>query len=236
MTHIPMIEARPQPERKRRSISWSSREGRAVLYQIIAVLAVMAVIWLLVHNTLVNMRTRGIQSGFDFLFQPFGFDIGETLIDYAISSHYTVAFAIGMLNTLKVAVVGIFMATVVGVLVGVGRFSRNWLVRQLCYAYVEFFRNVPVYLQLLIWYLIFTEILPDFDSAWMVGDFYLSKNGLSFPWPVWQLGHSLGLLGALLGVVGGVIYARRARAQFDATTGTAVAAWCSPPKEKNRGQ
>ena len=110
-------------------------------------------------------------------------------------------------------------------LVGVGRFSRNWLVRQLCYAYVEFFRNVPVYLQLLIWYLIFTEILPDFDSAWVMGDVYLSKNGLSFPWPVWQLGHSLGLLGALLGVVGGVVYARRARAQFDATGQPRPVAW-----------
>jgi general L-amino acid transport system permease protein len=212
-----MIEARPSPNKKNRTISWRSREGRSVIYQIVAILSAFALIALLVRNTLANMRLRGIQSGYDFLFQPFGFDISETVIEYAHNSSYFVAFAIGMLNTIKVAIIGIALATVVGVLIGIGRFSANYLVKKICYAYVEFFRNVPVYLQLLIWYLVFAEALPDLDGAWNVGHFYLSKNGISFPWPVWQLGQTLAVVGVGLGLVFGLYYRRLARAHFDLT-------------------
>lgn len=217
MSHFSMIEARPLPGKKSRSISWRSREGRSVIYQIVAILSVLALVALLVRNTLANMRLRGIQSGYDFLLQPFGFDISETLIEYAANSTYLMAFVIGMLNTLKVALIGIALATLVGVLVGVGRFSANLLVRKICYAYVEFFRNVPVYLQLLIWYLIFAEALPDFDQAWVLGHFYLSKNGISFPWPVWQTGQTLALFGAVLGLVFAFYYRQKARQHFDLT-------------------
>jgi general L-amino acid transport system permease protein len=217
MSHFSMIEARPLPGKKNRSISWRSREGRSVIYQIVAILSALALVALLVRNTLINMRLRGIQSGYDFLLQPFGFDISETMIEYASNSTYLMAFFIGMLNTLKVAVIGIVLATLLGVLVGVGRFSANFLVRKVCYAYVEFFRNVPVYLQLLIWYLVFTEALPDFDKAWQLGHFYLSKNGVSFPWPVWQLGQTLALCGLVLGCVFTVFYRRQAKAHFDQT-------------------
>jgi len=217
MSHFSMTEARPSPDKKNRTISWRSREGRSVIYQIVAILSAFALVALLVRNTLANMRLRGIQSGYDFLFQPFGFDISETVIEYAHNSSYFVAFAIGMLNTIKVAVIGIALATMVGVLIGIGRFSANFLVKKICYAYVEFFRNVPVYLQLLIWYLVFAEALPDLDGAWNVGHFYLSKNGISFPWPVWQLGQTLALVGAGLGLVFGLYYRRLARAHFDLT-------------------
>jgi ABC-type phosphate/phosphonate transport system permease subunit len=119
MSHFSMIEARPLPGKKNRSISWRSREGRSVIYQIVAILSALALLGLLVRNTLTNMRLRGIQSGYDFLLQPFGFDISETMIEYASNSTYLVAFLIGMLNTLKVAVIGIVLATLLGVLVGV---------------------------------------------------------------------------------------------------------------------
>ncbi len=217
MSHFSMTEARPSPDKKNRSISWRSREGRSVIYKIVAILSAFALIALLVRNTLANMRLRGIQSGYDFLFQPFGFDISETVIEYAHNSSYFVAFAIGMLNTIKVAIIGIALATVVGVLIGIGRFSANFLVKKICYAYVEFFRNVPVYLQLLIWYLVFAEALPDLDGAWNVGHFYLSKNGISFPWPVWELGQTLALVGAGLGLVFGLYYRRVARTHFELT-------------------
>ncbi len=225
MSHFSMIEARPSPEKKSRSISWRSREGRSVIYQIVAILSACALVALLVRNTLANMRLRGIQSGYDFLFQPFGFDISETMIEYAHNSSYFVAFAIGMLNTLKVAVIGIALATLLGVLIGVGRFSTNFLVKKICYAFVEFFRNVPVYLQLLIWYLVFAEALPDLENAWQAGHFYLSKNGVSFPWPVWQLGQTLALVGACLGLAFGLYYRSLARAHFDRTGQARPVAW-----------
>jgi general L-amino acid transport system permease protein len=212
-----MIEARPLPKKKTRSISWNSREGRSVIYQIVAIASVAGFIWLLVTNTLGNMRRRGIQSGYDFMFQPFGFDVSETLIPYDVMSTYWTAFGIGLANTLKVAIIGIILATLIGTLLGIGRFSTNFLVRKVCYVYVEIFRNIPVYLQLLIWYIIFTETLPAMDEAWQVGHTFLSKGGFFFPWPNWELGQTLALLGMLLGVVGSYVYARSARRHFDLT-------------------
>jgi general L-amino acid transport system permease protein len=212
-----MIEARPLPAKKRRSMSWNSREGRGVIYQIVALASVVAFVWLLVRNTLRNMRERGIQSGYDFMNQPFGFDVSESLISYDVMSTYWTAFGIGLLNTLKVALIGIVLATIVGTLIGVGRFSANYIVRKLCYWYVEFFRNVPIYLQLLIWYIVFTEMLPSFETAWQAGHFYLSKGGFAFPWPVWQLGQSLALIGIVAGIAASVAYARKARKHFDLT-------------------
>ncbi|MGM9425393.1 amino acid ABC transporter permease [Hydrogenophaga sp. MI9] len=217
MNTSPMIEARPQPGRRRRSISWNSREGRGVLYQIIAILSVVGFVALLVRNTLANMRERGIQSGYDFLSEPFGFDVSETLIPYDVMSNYWTAFSIGLLNTLKVAIVGIVLATILGTLVGVGRFSGNYLLRKICYWYVEFFRNVPVYLQLLIWYIVFTEVLPAYEDAWQFGHFFLSKNGFSFPWPEWHTGQSLALTGGAAGLFAAWFYSRMARRHFDQT-------------------
>jgi general L-amino acid transport system permease protein len=222
-----MIEARPLPAKKRRSMSWNSREGRGVIYQIVALASVVTLLWLLVRNTLRNMRERGIQSGYDFMNQPFGFDVSESLISYDVMSTYWTAFGIGLLNTLKVALIGIVLASIVGTLIGVGRFSANFLVRKLCYGYVEFFRNVPIYLQLLIWYIVFTEVLPSFEEAWQIGHFYLSKGGFSFPWPDWQLGQSLALIGIAAGIAASVAYARKARKHFDLTGQQKPVIWVS---------
>src|SRR5215216_900333 len=119
-----------------------------------------------------NMRVRGIQSGFGFLAQPAGFDIGESLIHYDALDPYWKAFLVGILNTLRVAIVGIVLATLLGTMLGIGRFSRNAIVRGLCYAYVELFRNIPVLLQLLMWYLLFTEYLPAIDEALHIGSLF----------------------------------------------------------------
>jgi general L-amino acid transport system permease protein len=177
---------------------------------------VAAGIWFLAHNTQENMRVRGIQSGFDFLGASAGFDIGETLVDYDPSETYGKAIWVGVLNTLKVAVLGIVLATLLGTLLGVGRFSRNALVRGLCYGYVELFRNVPVLLQLLMWYLFFIEVLPPSNAALSAGGlFFLSKGGLSMPWPT--VGVSQVLVGAALGVVAGWFWLRQVQKRFEAT-------------------
>ena len=135
---------------KKKTWSWRSQAFRGVIYQILALALVAAGVWFLASNTLHNMQVRGIQSGFDFLKGPAGFDIGESLYPFDSAEAYWKAFLVGLVNTLRVAIVGIILTTLLGTLLGVGRFSRNALVRGLCYAYVEFFRNVPVLLQLLI--------------------------------------------------------------------------------------
>jgi len=172
----------------RRLGSWRSQAFRGAVYQVLAVGVIVALLGFLVHNTLINMRLRGIQSGFDFLWSPAGFDIGEGLFNLDSAQSYAMALVAGLLNTLRVALLGIGLTTVLGVLVGVGRFSRNALVRGLCRVHVEFFRNVPLLLQLLMWYLVFTEVLPDALAPWRWGSVFLSKGGLSFPSPSWVSG------------------------------------------------
>ncbi len=203
---------------RRRDWSWRSQAFRGLVYQLLAVAVVGLGVWYLAHNTLANMAARGIQSGFDFLRTPAGFDIGESVIPYDALDPYWKAFAVGVLNTLRVAVIGIVLATVLGTLLGVGRFSRNAIVRGLCYAYVEFFRNVPVLLQLLMWYLILTDVLPPLaDAISIAGVFYLSNNGFKFPVPVWGLGQALAGAGGALGIVLAWVYRRWAVRQFELT-------------------
>ncbi|PZO12552.1 MAG: amino acid ABC transporter permease [Burkholderiales bacterium] len=187
-----------------------------MLFQLVALVLIALGIWFLAHNTQRNMEARGIQSGFDFLGSAAGFDIGETMIAYDPSESYGKAIWVGVLNTLKVAALGIVFTTILGVLLGVGRFSRNALVRGICYGYVETFRNVPILLQLLMWYLVFIEILPPSNEAWnLSGLFFLSKGGFSFPYPTAGLGPVIA--GAAVGLVGVWLWLRHVQKRFEAT-------------------
>ena len=199
----------------RTPFSWRSRAARGLIYQAIALVVIGLAVWFLAFNTQENMRIRGIQSGFDFLSSQAGFDIGETVIAYSPSESYGKAIWVGVLNTLKVAVIGIIFTTLLGILLGVGRFSRNALVRGLCYAYVELFRNVPILLQMLMWYLFFVEALPMTQQAWSLGDlFFLSKDGFTFPSPMPNVGWGWMLPGILAGVLVAWVWRRWVLKQF----------------------
>ena len=164
--------------------SWRHPATRALVWQALAVLAIALMLGWLVHNTRANMAARGIQSGWDFLNQTAGFDIGEQPVAFESTDPYWLAFLVGLLNTLRVAVAGVVLCTVLGALVGVGRFSRNLPVRALCRGYVELFRNVPLLVQLLVWYLLLVEYLPDPTDTWRWRDtLFLSKAGLVMPFP-----------------------------------------------------
>ncbi len=187
MKESSLVPARPPVARP---FSWRGAKARGIVYQVLAVAVIALLGWLLVSNTLANMRARGIQSGFDFLSQSAGFDIGENWFNYEATSPYWKAFLVGLMNTLRVAVIGCVLATLLGTLLGVARFSRNALLRGLSYGYVELFRNIPLLLQLLVWYLLFIEYLPAANEALNIGKFiFLSKNGLAFPSFVWDQGH-----------------------------------------------
>jgi general L-amino acid transport system permease protein len=204
--------------RKAAKWGWRSQAFRGLVFQLVAVALIALGAWYLAHNTLANMQARGIQSGFDFLRQPAGFDISESLVAYQALDPYWKAFLVGVLNTLRVAVVGIFFATLLGAAIGIGRFSRNALVRGVCYAYVELFRNVPVLLQLLMWYLLFTDLLPPLlDAPSIAGLFYLSKAGFSFPIPEWGAALGLVAIAFVAGVAAAWFHRRWAIRQFEAT-------------------
>lgn len=202
---------------KKKSWSWRSQAFRGLLYQAITIAIIAIAVLYLANNTATNMRVRGIQSGFDFLTGAAGFDIGESLFVFDSGEAYWRAYLVGFTNTLRVAIIGIILTTILGTLIGVGRLSRNALVRGLCTAYVEFFRNIPILLQLLMWYLMFTEVLPAANEPMVIGPFFLSKAGFSFPIPQWADGHVWAAWGLLLGVVAGWAYRRHAITVFEKT-------------------
>lgn len=175
--------SRRAPPPRQRRWAWSNPGTRGLVYQLIALLVLLAAGAWLLHNVQANMVARGIQSGFDFLSEPAGFDIGEHLIAFESTDSYRRAFAVGVLNTLKVALPGLLLVTVLGTLLGVARFSANVLLRGLSQAYVELFRNVPLLVQLLCWYLLAVELLPEATEPWVWGDaVFLSKVGMALPW------------------------------------------------------
>ncbi len=215
---------RHAPPRKK-TFSWRSQAFRGLVYQILAVTVIGLAIWFLAHNTATNMRLRGIQSGFDFLTSAAGFDIGESLYPFDSGEAYWRAFLIGVTNTLRVAVLGIILTTVLGTLIGVGRFSRNAMVRGLCTTYIEVFRNIPILLQLLMWYLLFTELLPASTEPMVLGPLFLSKGGLNFPIPIWASGHVWAAGGLVVGM--GLAWWQRQRAihTFERTGLTSSMFW-----------
>src|SRR5690606_2261560 len=176
----------------------------------VAILAFLG--WYLVSNTARNLDGMQVQTGFDFLGQRAGFDIGETVFSYMSSDTYFRAFLVGVGNTLRVALAGIVLATLLGTLVGIGRLSRNFLLRKLCDAYVETLRNIPLLIQLLATYLVITELLPSAHDAFNpLPHTYLSKSGLQLPVPVWAAGWAWALAGLLAGVVCARFFRRAAR-------------------------
>ena len=212
------------PPPKTRRWTWRSQAFRGVLYQLLAVALIALALGYLMHNTLENMRVRGIKSGFDFISQTAGFAIGESLLPFDSGESYGKAFVVGLSNTLRVAALGILLATLLGTLMGIARLSRNLLVRALATSYVELLRNVPLLLQLFIWYFVLTELLPPIEDALEGGGFFFSKNGLQFPIPHWEAGHAGTLAGAAIGVIFAGVWRSWARRRFE-STGRLLPVW-----------
>ncbi|WYX61296.1 amino acid ABC transporter permease [Achromobacter xylosoxidans] len=170
------------PISRPRRLNWNDPGVRAVVYQVIALAAVALAVWFLVSNTLHNLSVRNIATGFGFLQREAGFAIGETPIAYTPADTYGRAIWVGLLNTLRVAVLGIVLATILGTLIGVGRLSKNWLVAKITSVYVEVMRNVPLLLQLFFWYALITENMPGPRQAHNpLPGVFISNRGLKVP-------------------------------------------------------
>ncbi|MBJ7417258.1 MAG: ABC transporter permease subunit [Niveispirillum sp.] len=179
---------------------------RAILAQLGVALAVALVAWYLVGNTMDNLARLSIASGFGFLDREAGFQIGETLVEFGPQDHYSTAFLVGILNTLKVSGIGILLATLLGVVLGIARLSSNWLVARIAAFYVETVRNVPLLLQLFLWYGLLTEGLPGPRQALApLPGVFLSNRGLKLPAPaddpIWAWVAALFGLGIILTLV-----------------------------------
>lgn len=167
---------RPPPRRPR----LAGARWRGWLLQLALVAVLVAAVWLLASVTASHMRARGIRSGFDFLADQAGFDIGEGWLRFDATQPYWRAFLAGLANTFRAVVPAVVACTLLGVLLGVGRLAQHPLLRGACTAWVELVRNIPLLLQLLTWYLLLTEYLPGFDEPWHWGFASLSKAGLAF--------------------------------------------------------
>jgi general L-amino acid transport system permease protein len=161
------------------------RKMKQVAYQAAALAVAVLAAWYLVHNTLANLEERRIASGFAFLEREAGFEISESpLLRYDASNSYLRALAVGLANTLRVAIVGIVAATMLGTAIGLFRLSKNLLLRTLATAYVEFIRNSPLLVQLFFWYALITEALPSPREALeALPGVFLTNRGLFFPLP-----------------------------------------------------
>jgi general L-amino acid transport system permease protein len=199
--------------------SWlTDPKVRAWVFQVLAVIAVVAAGWFLFDNTQTNLDKRGITSGFSFLDNSAGFGIAQHLIDYTESDSYGRVFIVGLLNTLLVSAIGIVLATLLGFIIGVARLSPNWLINKVATVYIEIFRNIPPLLQIFFWYFAILLPLPGPKQSLSIGDtFFLSNRGLNMPGPgpgegFWPFAIALGLT-----IVGIFLLVRWVRKRFEAT-------------------
>lgn len=209
-TNLPLKPSRAKP--------WNDPRVRAIFFQVVALAAIGWAGWTLVSNTLANMESRGITTGFGFLDQSAGFGIIMSLIPYDASYTYGRTFFVGLLNTLLVSAIGIVAATILGFIIGVARLSSNWLIAKLSLVYIEVFRNIPILLQIFFWYFAVLSTLPSpRQSVDIGGAFFLNKRGLYLPAPITQSGFGWVIAAFVVAIVGIILLRRWAKKRQLAT-------------------
>ncbi len=198
---------------------------RSLTIQTVAFILLVALVFWLVSNTVANLAALGKDIDFGFLGSRAGYDINQRLIPYTSNSTHLRAALVGILNTLLVAFMGCIAATIVGVLAGVARLSKNWLVARLMTVYVEGFRNVPLLLWIIAIFAVLTESTPsprDFreggGASMMLWDSVaISNRGIYIPAPVWGAGSMVVVAVFILSLVAIVAWRRYAHARQDRT-------------------
>lgn len=196
---------------------------RRYVYQAATLIFIVWVIWYAWHNATQNLARANMTSGFGFLNSRAGFDLAQSLISYTSDSTYFRALQVGLLNTLVVAACGIVTATIVGLLVGIGRLSHNWLIARLCTIYVEIFRNIPPLLVIFFWYLGVLALLPSIRTIFQrVKDdpnavFFISNRGIYMPAPVFGEGFGYVAAAFVAGIIAAIAFTFWANARQRAT-------------------
>ncbi len=205
----------------RLSMLLNDRRYRGLTFQFFALILIIVAMAFLGINLVRNLAAAGLNFSYEFLGDPANYDINQTMIDYTSRSTHLRAALVGLLNTLLVSVMACVTATILGVIAGVLRLSKNWLVRKLMSAYVEAFRNVPV----LIWILMIGTVvqqLPspsafrgdDPDSSMWLGLIAATNRGIYIPAPIWGPGSLIVIAVFLASIVGVVLYRRYAVAKL----------------------
>ena len=194
---------------------------RGLVFQVLLIIAVIYLVYSGVTNAIDNLARAGIASGFGFFGERAGFDIGQSFIPYTNDSTYLRAFFVGLLNTMVVAVIGIFFATLIGFIVGLARLSKNYLVQKFATVYVETLRNIPLLLQLLFWYKAVLAILPSPRAGGLEPGvevvFNLNNRGLYMPRIVPEGGAQFIAYALILAIVAWILIGRWAKKRQMAT-------------------
>jgi general L-amino acid transport system permease protein len=198
------------PPEKTTGFSWSDPRLRGLFWQVLVVAIIIAAIAWLWRNAAHNLDARRISTGFGFLSREAGMPIADTLISYNPSDTYARALAVGVLNTIRVAAIGVVFATILGTLIGIARLSKNWMLARLCAIYVEALRDLPLLLQIFVWYVLLQGLPPARQALQPLPGVFLTNRGLFIPTVHWQAAHGLVLLALCAGVAAAVGYRRRA--------------------------
>jgi len=199
-----------------------NNEVRAFFFQVATFLLIFGLFYTIIGNLFDNIEARGIHTGFSFLKNRAGFDIlpflGNYLQEYTPESSNLTVFYVGLINTLVVALVGIVIATVLGLLIGIARLSNNYLIAKLAGGYIELFRNIPVLLQIFFWYNVFISIFPHPKKSFSFFDIaFLNQRGLYLPKPILESGFSLVIIAFVVGIILTVFMKRYFNKKHDET-------------------
>ena len=198
---------------------------RDIVSQLLVVIGLVFFIWTVIHNLQHNIEVRGITTGFAFFSDKAGFGISESPIPYSEDSTYFRAFLVGLVNTIYVSFVGIFFATIIGIIVGVGRLSKNYLLAKLSLAYVEFFRNIPLLLQILFWYNVVLAALPSPKRSIVLGaDMFLNNRGFYVPKPIYGDQFSFVIISFFVAIGVAIWFVKWANKRFE-ETGHEIIVW-----------
>ncbi len=200
------------------SAFYNNPENRAIIYQIMALAAIFLFTYFVLNNMFINIEKRGINTGFDFLGSEAGFGILQSLIAYDESDTHGKVFIVGLLNTILVSAIGIIFATLIGLLVGIGRLSKNWMVSKLSMIYVETFRNIPILLQILFWYNVVLAALPSpRQSISFFDSIFFNNRGLYIPKPILESGFIAVIIAFVLAIVAVIYLSNWAKKRHDET-------------------
>jgi general L-amino acid transport system permease protein len=184
---------------------WLDPKKRAILFQFMTFVMVGLLAYYLISNTLINLEKQKIATGFSFLHKESSFEIGESLIPYSAANTYARALLVGILNTVKVAFIGIVITIILGTIIGMARLSTNWLLSKLAAIYIEVMQDIPILLQLFFWYAIFYETLPSPREAISpTAGLFMSNRGVAFAVPETHPTYTYMLLAFVVGCV--IIY------------------------------
>ncbi len=202
-------EVTSTPEKSKTAL-FNDPKFRSMIVQILLIAFISWLVYSMVINASTNLEKQGIAGGFGFLSIEAGFAINfSPFINYSETSDYLTVFEVGLQNTLVIAFIGIILATFLGFTLGVARLSTNWIISRIAYVYVEILRNIPLLLQIFIWYKGVLALLPTPKNSIDMGMFgAMNVKAYFAPKPVFAEGAGSVAIALLIAIILTIVIAK----------------------------